>query len=305
MTEFCRFKKTAYIVLDVIDLKRSTDFYKDVIGLDLTLETEVEARLSCSRDFQNIVLRQGPVAGLSRISFEIESEADLERLKAQISGAGLTFSDVSPEQAKSLAFARGIRMKAPECDVELEFYTGPKLRTEDFTPTVADIIRFVHLVVKTPAFEAAYAFFTEVLKFDISDHTKSEDGGPHEVVFMRVPTNVLHHTFGLARANRTGLHHFAFMVRDINDIGRAMNRLPKAGAEIVFGPGRHLASGSIFLYFLDPDGMTVEYTLGMEEFSVDNPRAARKLPPLPETVDMWGGAPISPKYAAVGAIVPA
>ncbi len=34
----------------------------------------------------------------------------------------------------------------------------------------------------------------------------------------------------------------------------------------MFGPGRHPPSESVFLYFLDPDGLTLEYSFGMEEF---------------------------------------
>lgn len=44
---------------------------------------------------------------------------------------------------------------------------------------------------------------------------------------------------------------------------------------VVFGPGRRPASTSVFLYFLDPDGMTLEYSFGMEEFPQIGARAPR------------------------------
>jgi 2,3-dihydroxy-p-cumate/2,3-dihydroxybenzoate 3,4-dioxygenase len=81
------------------------------------------------------------------------------------------------------------------------------------------------------------------------------------------------------------------MVADIDDIGRATNRLRKHDVTIVYGPGRHPASGSIFLYFLDPDGTTLEYSFGMELFPDDGARDARTLPPLPESSDSWLGTP--------------
>ena len=71
------------------------------------------------------------------------------------------------------------------------------------------------------------------------------------------------------------LHHVNFMVTEINDIGRALHRLGAQGVPIVHGPGRHPTSGSIFLYFLDPDGITLEYSFGMEEIPRSRrPRAA-------------------------------
>src|SRR3546814_20766507 len=77
------------------------------------------------------------------------------------------------------------------------------------------------------------------------------------------------------------------MVSDIDDVGRAINRMKKAEVPIVFGPGRHEPSGSIFLYFLDPDGMTAEYSFGMEEFDEVGAREPRELEAKPEVLDTW------------------
>ena len=67
------------------------------------------------------------------------------------------------------------------------------------------------------------------------------------------------------------------------------------------GPGRHLPSGSMFLYYLDPDGLTIEYTFGMEEFPELEPRQPRVLPPVPESNDIWASR-LDPRKASVGAI---
>jgi 2,3-dihydroxy-p-cumate/2,3-dihydroxybenzoate 3,4-dioxygenase len=72
---------------------------------------------------------------------------------------------------------------------------------------------------------------------------------------------------------------------------------------VVFGPGRHIASSSVFLYFLDPDGLTLEYSFGMEEFPEVDPRAPRTLPPVPESIDSWG-AVRDPRMTAIGEIAP-
>ena len=93
------------------------------------------------------------------------------------------------------------------------------------------------------------------------------------------------------------------MVSDIDDIGRAMHRFQRLGVPVVFGPGRHPASGSVFLYFLDPDGMTLEYSFGMEAFDSVAPRAGRSLPPGPDSLDTWG-APRDSRLGLRGAIHP-
>jgi 2,3-dihydroxy-p-cumate/2,3-dihydroxybenzoate 3,4-dioxygenase len=93
------------------------------------------------------------------------------------------------------------------------------------------------------------------------------------------------------------------MVSDMDDIGIAMNRLQKHEVPIVFGPGRHQPSGSIFLYFLDPDGMSLEYSFGMEEFPEKGAREARMLEAHPLALDTWGSVP-QPAFGKVGAIEP-
>ena len=127
-------------------------------------------------------------------------------------------------------------------------------------PSVAKIARLGHVVLFVKDHKASEKFFLEQLNFRASDRV---DG---IVTFMRCFPNPLHHSFGLGKAGENRLNHVNFMVTDIDDIGRAMWRMKKNDVPIVFGPGRHPPSESVFLYFLDPDGLTLEYSFGMEEF---------------------------------------
>jgi 2,3-dihydroxy-p-cumate/2,3-dihydroxybenzoate 3,4-dioxygenase len=78
------------------------------------------------------------------------------------------------------------------------------------------------------------------------------------------------------------------MVTEVDDVGRGLARLKAKDVPVVYGPGRHPASTSVFLYFLDPDGMTLEYSFGMEEFPEIGARAPRRLEPTPLNFDSWG-----------------
>ena len=81
-----------------------------------------------------------------------------------------------------------------------------------------------------------------------------------------------------------------WMRLDAEGIGRALNRFKRNNVQIVYGPGRHPPSGSIFLHFLDPDEITLEYSFGMEEFPEADAREPRVLLPVPESIDTWGSA---------------
>lgn len=136
----------------------------------------------------------------------------------------------------------------------------------------------------------------EKLNFQVSDHV------PGKVAFLRAFPNKYHHSFAILKGPADGYNHVNFMVSDIDDVGRAINRMKKADVPIVFGPGRHVPSGSIFLYFLDPDGMTAEYSFGMEEFEEQGARPPRELEPTPDVLDSWGSVP-DPRFGKQGAIL--
>jgi 2,3-dihydroxy-p-cumate/2,3-dihydroxybenzoate 3,4-dioxygenase len=165
-------------------------------------------------------------------------------------------------------------------------------------PTVAKIQRLGHVVLKTPHYAEAVRFFRDVLNFRISDEVHGA------ITFMRAFPNPLHHSFGIGRGAKPGLHHVHFMVTEVDDIGRAMWRFQRNQIPVVNGPGRHPPSGSMFYYFLDPDELTIEYSFGMEEFPEVGARKPRILEPGTESLDFWG-SPTDPRKSAIGEIEPA
>ena len=196
-----------------------------------------------------------------------------------------------------MATGPGVRTQEPVTGCTLDFYATMKPSSAPpFQPTVAHILRLGHLVVKSTDFDASVRYFTDVLNFKVSDSIDQR------VTFLRCFPSPYHHSLGIGSTNNgSGLHHVALMVNDADDIGRSYWRLQRENVPVVHGPGRHLPSGSMFLYYLDPDGLTIEYTFGMEEFPEVEPREPRLLPPVPESNDIWASK-LDPRKAAVGEI---
>jgi 2,3-dihydroxy-p-cumate/2,3-dihydroxybenzoate 3,4-dioxygenase len=147
----------------------------------------------------------------------------------------------------------------------------------------------------TPRQKEAIAFFRDVLNFAESDAIGDF------ITFFRAFPNPYHHGIGIAGGPERKLNHVNFMVTEIDDVGRGLARLKAKNVPVVFGPGRHPASGSVFLYFLDPDGLTLEYSFGMEEFPELAPRPPRRLKPTPINIDSWGSYR-DPRMSAVGEV---
>lgn len=292
-----RYRRLGYVALNVTNLARSHHFYTDLLGLqDAGQSPGGEQRYRCSSRHHDVILREAPQAGLARIAWEMESADDLQAIRLHLQGVlGLMIHEVSPDECAMLGLGAAFRVTEPNTGAIFEYFSEMTDAATTFAPTVTRIARLGHVVLQTATHAATERYFREALNFRVSDRIEGA------VTFMRCFPNSLHHSFGLSNGKVNALHHVNFMVTDIDDIGRALYRMKAADVPIVFGPGRHPPSESIFLYFLDPDGMTVEYSFGMEEFPEDSPREPRLLPMSLKSIDYWGAVP-DPKFGSHGVI---
>lgn len=291
-----RYSHLAYVALGVSDVERSSRFYQEVWGLMACPDgAGGEKFFRCSDQHHNLALSTGE-PGVKRIGWQMESEGDLERIAQTLTKAGLSIQEVPLSESKALAQGPTFRFSCPFTGVIHEYFhaigraDGPA-----WVPEMVKIQRVGHVVLKAPQYQEAVEFYLNVLNFRLSDAIGTN------ISFMRCFPNPFHHSLGLANAPKQGLHHVNFMVAEVDDIGKAIWRFRKNDVPIVRGPGRHPPSGSMFLYALDPDGLTMEYSFGMEEFPEENPRPHRVLPMRPESIDYWGG-PTDPRLGTVGVV---
>lgn len=293
-----RFKKLGYIALNVTDVERSLEFYRDVIGLGQTGPVQDGvAFLTTGSDYHNIMLFPSDKPGVKRVGFEMEDLNQLDNAFHLLKEKGLNPVEVSAEERAKLKIGKAIRFRDPN-GLMLELFAGMMQRAEAFKPNPIKINQLDHVVFKVPNFEETLKFYTDTLNFKVSDYRYKPTGDLY-FAFMRCFPNPYHHSFGLVEADQLSFFHLAFKVTDIDDIGRGRNRLINQDVPVVFGPGRHKASESIFMYFLDPDGLTAEYTLGMEEFPEEGARPPRMLDNTLQTTDQWEGK-VDPRTGKVG-----
>lgn len=296
-THMIRFSRLGYVGLNVSDLDRSALFYESTVGLQRVDGADPNVRyLRCSDKHHDLSLHAG-IPGLKRIGFELESERELEPLCEALRRSGRAFAAIPDGDGEAMATGPGVRTQEPVTGCTLDFYaTMAPSSAPPYQWTIAHILRLGHLVLKSTDFDATVSYFTDVLNFKVSDSIDKR------VTFLRCFPSPYHHSLGIGNSsNGNGLHHVALMVNDADDIGRSYWRLQRENVPVVHGPGRHLPSGSMFLYYLDPDGLTIEYTFGMEEFPEVEPREPRVLPPVPESNDIWASR-LDSRKASVGDI---
>lgn len=291
-----RYARLGYVALDVTDVTASVNFYVDLVGLALASSDDRSARLRCSDKPYDLILEKGDVPGLRRVGMELEDRQALRGAFEHLSSVGLNPQWTASADFAGSGYSEGFRFRNPDTSLELDFYCEQVRASQAYSPTVTNIARLGHVVLNVSSYPDAHRFWVEQLGFAVSDHV------PGKIAFLRAFPNPLHHSLALISGPSDGFNHLNFMVTDIDDIGCAMNRMKKADVPIVFGPGRHLPSTSIFLYFLDPDGMTAELSFGMDEIGEHDHHVPRELEPTPEVLDTWGSLP-DPRFGQAGKIL--
>ena len=115
-----------------------------------------------------------------------------------------------------------------------------------------------HYVVLTPDLAASMDFYTS-LGFRLTDYVLIGEG--MSVQFLRCTPR--HHTVALTAVGpMQGLHHIAFEVDDIDQVGYALERATRAGHAITATLGRHRNDRMLSFYMRSPAGFEVEIGCG-------------------------------------------
>ncbi len=284
-----RYRKMGYLVLNVTDLDRSTKFCTDVFGLDVSGETPDGARFFRIGPYHHdVVLQQADKPSFERSAWELESEADLDRAFAHYKKIGLDPKWVDDGELKSLALERAFRIVEPVLKTTWEYYARMSYTSVPRTNTLTKFQGGKHYGLVVQDCKAVTDYMVDNMNFLVSDYLEGWGAS-----LLRAWPNPNHHSFAPLQfmAPRPCFHHLAFMVEEIDDIGKLLNRAKLYDVGIQFGIGRHPTSGSIHLYLYDPDYFIWEYTLGQEQFPETGAREPRRMSSAPENLDLWQAVP--------------
>jgi catechol 2,3-dioxygenase len=262
------------------DLATSVDFYTRIWGLDVVAEVGGKVFLAAAGDdFHVLELKQSDRSELRKISFRVGTAEALASLFAKTVAAGCT---VLREIGAADGPAGGERfvIREPQGSV-LEFVYGDRRKQGRVAPNRPG--RLAHVNINSTQIEALSEFYRAVLGFRLTDRSKL-------MAFLRC--NDDHHAVVLAEAPVNGLNHVAFLMPDLESVMRGSGRVVDHGYPIGWGVGRHGPGDNVFAYFVDPQGVVIEYTT--EVLQVDDSYRARGPEEWvwpPGRTDHWGIAP--------------
>lgn len=161
----------------------------------------------------------------------------------------------------------------------------------------AHVVRLGHVVMLVEDVARTLSWLIDWFGFLVSDLIKTNDDTP-VAAFIRCDrgdTLTDHHSVNIAAVpdGRTGFHHAAFEVLDLDDLLLGRDHLLSNGRESVWGVGRHLLGSQVFDYWRDPGGIIFEHWTDGDVLTASEPMHVGTLADM--TGVQWG-PPMAPGF---------
>jgi len=271
--------KLAHVGIWVHDIAVQARFYRQVMGLDLSISSETAQDTSldaavffslgdehhCLALFNDVRLavtngrKPAHYSQLHHLSFEVDTDAELAALAARLQMSGveprLEPRDGDPELGDTLWFSDpdGNRIEISVTPDEQTMYSSSTRSRRPLLHPYA----LQHIALQTPRLEEMVDFYTEALGFDISDWLLRES------VWLRCNNN--HHTILLSQG-RQSIDHIGYTLSDGPELLRWSDYLCRHQTPVLWGPGRHGAGQDLFIHFADPEGIHIELSAELQQY---------------------------------------
>jgi catechol 2,3-dioxygenase-like lactoylglutathione lyase family enzyme len=284
-----------HVDLAVPDFATQLDFYTRTWGLTQVADDDGIAFLAAEGSPESYVvrLRRGEKR-MDLVAFGVATAEDVDGLADQLIADGVQVIS-EPDKIDTPGGGYGFRFfdvdgRVVEVSSDVATRVHRKIEEREDIP-----VKLSHCVVNSPDPARMRAWYEKHLAFRLSDTLFSPHMG-ELMYFMRC--NDWHHTFAIARGPHVSMHHASFELRGIDEYMRGTGKVLRAGARMVWGPGRHTAGDNTFSYFHDPHGNTIEYTTALATIDEDTWHPGLHDVTEQVTQDQWGTAnPMSESVA--------
>ena len=279
-------QRLGFIALNAVDLDAVVADATAIAGARLVERTKDRAILTSNKRRAELVFYRASANEGRRIGLEAVHPDAVGEARKRAEKAGVTIVSDRPSLEfidKSVTFVTSeghvIEFHSAVPNDQPRWYAGPGIHP--------NCIDHVNLTAINP--QAVTRELSDVLGTKLSERTVHD-----EVTWIRAADR-RHHTIGIVRGQRPGMHHYSWEFNSFDDFKRLGDVLAAEERTLVWGPGRHGAGDNVFSYYLDPAGFMVECTAEMEIMHDDDvePRICDAGAALdnPRVVNLWGSPP--------------
>jgi len=278
---FCATLRPGLIQLKVLDLDKTLNFYKDILGLievGKTSDGRVMLKAYDEFDHHSVVLRKDSSAGLDYVAFKAVNNDELEAIKDRAEKFGCKVSEVAANSDQP-GFGKRYKFTIPtghEFHVYAEVELGkdiPMIKNPDIwtkPPHGMRAVRLDHFLLYGPNITESERLCKEVLGMYVPEVCNNADGSrlaswitgnnkPHDLAFVEYP-------------KPNTLHHVGFYLNTWEDVLNAADLIAINHLKLDIGPTRHAITRGLSIYFWEPSGNRIETYCGGYTAYPDSPQ---------------------------------
>jgi 3,4-dihydroxy-9,10-secoandrosta-1,3,5(10)-triene-9,17-dione 4,5-dioxygenase len=281
-----------YAVIQATDIAAWRKFGAEVLGLMPVEASDGGVRFRMDERPFRIAVVPGSEDRFLSSGWEMPNQEAYDATLKNLSAAGVAIEHGTAAEAADRKVRALARCKDPSGNL-LEIYHG---RIYDYAPFVspAGVSGFItgnmglgHVVLPAPKVEETRSFYKTYLGFGDTDEMRVPIGVPDHpglALYFLHCDNPRHHSLALFEADIPGgLVHVMLEVKELDDLGRCIDRCKKTGTTIAIDMGRHSNDLMVSSYIKTPSGFDVEY--GWDGWQVD---WSDYVPTKSEIFSLWG-----------------
>jgi 2,3-dihydroxybiphenyl 1,2-dioxygenase len=250
-----------YVGINTGHLDDWTTYANRFLGMQLVDRSRSGATFRMDDRKQRLVVQQDAGEGPAFYGWETFDAAAMERLAADLEGAGVEVARGS----RALADERRVRdliVFADPIGNRLEAFHGPEIATDPFRPgrSISGFrtgpLGMGHAVLTAARIDEVVPFYTDILGFHLSDYILK----PFKAYFFH--TNARHHSLAFIDTGKNGIHHLMIETCFLDDVGQAYDLALRQPEMIGTTLGRHVNDEVTSFYSWSPSKFLFEYGWG-------------------------------------------
>jgi len=251
----------AYVAIETADMQPWVRFAEEVMGFEVTRDDPGMVRLRMDNRPYRYLISETAQEGLPVLGWHAGDGEALDAVRAGAAALGLDVAPLPDAALRARKVADGIRFRCGNGithEVVHGFAAG-----EGFAPR-GDVTGFVtgscgmgHVVWTVPDLRAMDDLMIGAFGMALREDIPTPLGTGHFY-----GCNPRHHSLAAMTGGALGVQHVMTEMRELDDVGRAMDRAADHGYEMLQPLGRHRTDHMVSFYVMTPGGFGMEVGWG-------------------------------------------
>ncbi|MDN0076600.1 VOC family protein [Crenobacter sp. SG2303] len=260
-------KNLNYLILGSSRIDEWHSYFTDFLSMEVHEQADGSLKVRMDEQAYRFIVKPSETEDIWAAGFQVANRAELRAFEQHLRSRGIecvhgTADEVAERQVEDMFWFQdpeGLRLEAVCNPLRLsEPPALPHIPGGFLTGSQG----FGHIAITAEDLDACEAFYKDVLDFKVSDYIRQDiQGFPIRFTFFHI--NPRHHTLALAGVPALyRMHHLMVEVKDVDVVGRALERAKNMDIPIHMEMGRHPNDRMLSFYAKTPSDSNVEFGTG-------------------------------------------